>query len=146
MKYITFSIVLVFVSITFGLILAFWLSKHWMHGVPKPTSVTIERVAGGDVLFISLPEHPPWAHSSFYDVEFDYKAGFIDISEMEVFWNPFSQKSYGRPPIVIKYGLLPQTYKVRYWDGEQYISLGTLTVTNENKLLWRAMDSDKNRP
>lgn len=145
MKFSVVSIVIALISFTFGLVIAFWLSKYRIHSVPVPNA-TVEKVAGDYALIVSFPEHPPWAHSSFYDVAFDYKAGSIDISEMAVLWNPFSQNIYGRPPIVIKHGLLPQTYKVRYWDGEQFVPFGTLLVGDENKLVWHETDSGKGRP
>ena len=125
---------LVLVSFTCGLAMAFWLSKYRISGVPLP-SVTVEKVAGEDALVVSVPEHPPLAQSSFYGVDFDYQDGHIDISEIRVLWNPFSRNSYGRPPVVIRYGLLPKTYRVRYWNGERFVLLGTLTVEDAKQIV-----------
>jgi len=135
MKSTVVSFLFVLISFTFGLAIAFWLSKHRVSGVPHP-NVTVEKVAGEDALVVSVPEHPPLAQSSFYCVDFDYQEGHIDISEVRMLWNPFSRNSYGRPPLVLRYGLLPQTYKVRYWSGERFVSLGTLTVSEANILAW----------
>ena len=145
MKLTVTSLVLALVSFTFGLAIAFWLSKQRMSGVPEP-NVTVERVAGEDALVVSLPEHPPLAQSSFYSVDFDYQEGHIDISEIRVAWNPFSRNSYGRPPVVIRYGLLPKTYKVRYWNGERFVPLGRLTVEDANKLTWHKADAGEAPP
>ncbi|WP_437201037.1 hypothetical protein [Planctomicrobium sp. SH664] len=138
LKFTGVSPVPILVSFILGLAMAFWLSKGRMSGIPAPNA-TFERIAGRDSLVVSIPEHPPLSQSSFYCVDFDYEEGYIDIFEIRVLWNLFSQNRYGRPPVIIQCGLLPQTYKVRYWNSERFVPLGILTVDDQNKLTWNKM-------
>ena len=136
------------ISFVVGLVVAFWLSGPRLSGLPPEPTVTIEKIAGNDSLVLSFPEHSPYTHSSFYDVHFDYDVGDIDVGEMVMLWNPFSQHSFGRPPVVICNGLLPRTYKVRYWDGNQFVTLGTLKVEetkDRKKLVWKEKTKGENK-
>ncbi len=98
--------------------------------------VTVAVIDGRDALLVFTDEHPPWAHSHFYDVAFDYDSKTIDLTEYYVPLHPCSPHVWARPPIVIQQGLMPGRYALRFWDGCQYVEAGRVTVSDQGRIAW----------
>jgi hypothetical protein len=86
------------------------------------------------VLVIDGSEHPPWAQAHFITADFDYDQGTITVVERSIGFNPFASRAYGRWPLVVRNGLLPGSYSVRYWDGSGAVPLGRLEVGDSGAL------------
>lgn len=139
-KIMTLTLALL-LGLCIGMLLAFWLTCYRRSGLRFPR-VSVEAIGGRQVLVMFVDEHPPWAHSHFYDVAFDYHSKTIDVTEYYVPLHPFSPHVWSRPPVVIQAGVLPGNYALRCWNGQQYVEAGRLTVGENGNIDWRAQDAE----
>jgi hypothetical protein len=146
-KCIVFFVLAVMISFVLGLVVAFSLGRLYRAGLGiRESWVTIKDIAGHEALVIDLPDQERTGPFScdFLDVAFDDQNRCIDISHVVMLLNPFSRDCQVNQPIVVRNGLLPGSYAVRYWDGKQFVVLGSLRVEETkkgegyNKLVWHA--------
>ena len=116
-------------------IILLWFSAPSRVGISEALAWVAQLEEDKDVLVIDGFDHPPWAQVHFVAPDFDYDKNTITIIEWYVRFNPFaSYWAHGRWPLVIRNGLLPGTYSVRYWNGEKYVLLGRLEVSDDRSL------------
>jgi hypothetical protein len=122
-------------GLSLGLLLAFSVTRCIRSALVFPR-VSLATVNDKPALVVSVQEHPPWAHSNTYGIDFDYDKHTIDVAEFYVLWHPFSPRVLGRPPVVIQQGLLAGSYSLRFWNGHEYVEAGHVIVDDKGNIDW----------